>query len=128
MASSDTFDQEILRQINKKQALEAMSGIYQNLPVDIIEAVYDFCNDPRFKDYNEYIFLHSKYEELSANDLKKYYKLHNKLIKQFQNLPHNTKYKRDQVLEDSIGVIPNRDVQINPVEFIPEQPQLTTIE
>ena len=80
MTEVDTFDQEILAQINKKQAIEAMSGLYSHLPPALIEQVYDFCNDSKMADYNEYIYLQDNYNQLSANQLKKYYKLHNKMI------------------------------------------------
>ena len=80
----DNFDREVIAQINKKQAIEAMSGLYNQVPTAIIEQFYDFCQDDRFKDYNEYIFLQSRYNDLTASELKRYYKLHNRMIKQFQ--------------------------------------------
>ena len=108
MTEVDTFDQEILAQINKKQAIEAMSGLYSHLPPALIEQVYDFCNDSKMADYNEYIYLQDNYNQLSANQLKKYYKLHNKMIKHFKDLPTHTKFAKDEVLPQTIEVIETR--------------------
>ena len=120
MTEVDTFDQEILAQINKKQAIEAMSGIYSHLPPALIEQVYDFCNDSKMAEYNEYIYLQDNYNQLSANQLKKYYKLHNKMIKQFKDLPHHAKYGKDEVLPQTIEVIENRPTVAGNSEFIPD--------
>lgn len=120
MTEVDTFDQEILAQINKKQAIEAMSGIYSHLPPALIEQVYDFCNDSKMAEYNEYIYLQDNYNQLSANQLKKYYKLHNKMIKQFKDLPHHTKYGKDEVLPQTIEIIENRPIVAGNSEFIPD--------
>ena len=120
MTEVDTFDQEILAQINKEQAIEAMSGIYSHLPPALIEQVYDFCNDSKMADYNEYIYLQDNYNQLSANQLKKYYKLHNKMIKQFKDLPTHTKFAKDEVLPQTIEIIENRPIVAGNSEFIPD--------
>jgi len=117
----EDFDKEILSQISKKQAIEAMSGLYNHLPQALIEQFYDFCNDPKYKDYNEYLYLQSRYGDLNANELKRYYKLHNKMINQFQNIPTHQTYKKDQIIEDSIRVVENIPREPPKMEFIPKQ-------
>lgn len=123
----DDFDKEVLSQISKKAAIEAMSGLYSQLPVALIEQAYDFCNDEKYKDYNEYIFLQSRYNELSASELKRYYKLHNKMIKLFQNLPHHHRFKNNEVIHDAIQVVENRPIKPPKVEFIPAPERLTEL-
>lgn len=119
-AIDNSFDQEVLAQINKKNAIEAMAGLYNHLPPALIEQVYDFCNDKNMADYNEYIFLQSNYEQLSANELKKYYKLHNRMIKQFKDLPSHTKFAKEEILPETISIVENRPVVAGNSEFIPD--------
>jgi hypothetical protein len=100
MASS--FDKEILESINKKQCIEAMSGLYSHIPPAIIEQFYDFCSNKNNRDLNDYLYYKSEYENLSANELKKYYKLENKYRNLFKNAPIHKTYKNDEVLEETI--------------------------
>lgn len=120
MAEVDNFDKEIMAQINKKQAIEAMSGLYTQLPPAIIEQIYDFCNDSKMADYNEYIYMKDNYNDLTANQLKKYYKLANKLEKQFKDLPKHTFYEKNEVLPETIEVIDNRPIVAGNCSFVPE--------
>ena len=120
MAEVDNFDKEIMAQINKKQAIEAMSGLYSHLPPAMIEQIYDFCNDSKMADYNEYIYLLNNYEALTAKDLKRFYKLQNRIPKSFRDLPQHKKYSPDEVIPDSISVVENRPITRANVEFIPK--------
>lgn len=102
MSASEQFDKEIIAQINKKQAVEAMAGIYNHLPPALIEQMYDFCNDPRYTELNQYIYYKNEYDNLSANELKKFYKLDNKFKRLFKDLPEHRRYAKDEVIEGAI--------------------------
>lgn len=123
----DNFDKEVLTQISKKQAIEAFSGLFNQLPPVIIEQMYDFCSNPQYKDFCEYMFLKDNYDNLKANELKRYYKLENKYISFLKDMPTHRQYKKDEVIE-AIEVVENKKPdQPNKAEFIPALPQIENI-
>ena len=104
MSSSADFDNTILQSINKKNAIEAMSGLYPHLPPAMIEQMYDFCSSPQHKDHADLLYYESNREALNANELKKYYKLKNKYGDLLKNIKPHDRYAPDQIIEDAITV------------------------
>lgn len=126
MSASEQFDKEVIAQISKKQAIEAMSGIYSHLPPAMIEQIYDFCNDPRYNELNQYIYYRNEYQNLTANELKKYYKLDNKYKHLMKDMPEHHRYKKDEVIEGAIiaGNVINTEPENrnkDNVSFIPDE-------
>ena len=62
MSSSADFDAEILKNINKKNAIEAMSGLYPHLPPAMIEQMYDFTNNPQYKDQADLLYYETNWD------------------------------------------------------------------
>lgn len=122
MSSAD-FDNEVLKNINKKNAIEAMSGLYPHLPPAMIEQMYDFCSSPQHKDKADLLYYESNYENLSAGELKKYYKLKNRYMDFLSNIPKHRLYTPDEIIHDAITIGERLPEPIEPpkADFIPDE-------
>jgi hypothetical protein len=121
----ESFDKEVLTQITKKQTIEAFSGLFTHLPPVIIEQYFDFCSNPQYKDFCDYLFLKDNYDNLKANELKRFYKLENKYINFIKDMPSHKVFKKDEVIEGSIEVCHDKQPE-QPKEaiFIPAVPSI----
>lgn len=125
----DTFDKEVLTQISKKQTIEAFSGIFNQLPPVIIEQFYDFCSNPQYKDFCEFLFLKENYDSLKATELKRFYKLENKYIHLLKNMPKHDTYNKDDIIEGAINVLIDKKPDMpQKAEFIPYLPKIENID
>ena len=123
MSSSADFDAEILKNINKKNAIEAMSGLYPHLPPAMIEQMYDFTNNPQYKDQADLLYYETNRDNLNANELKKYYKLKNRYGGLIEKAPKHKLYTPDEILEGAITIGERLPEPVEPpkADFIPDE-------
>lgn len=85
-------DEILMEKLNKQKVIETFKTAYPKMNEYIIEQFYDFCVNPEYKDYNDYLFLSLQKQdrELEVPELSRWKKLNKQYKKILEQTPMTT--------------------------------------